>query len=359
MTSCSLTSYAMMSAASFSAAASAAILASSTALAVAVTCGVRPPPVSPSPAHSRAAARGQRRSSRVTRGTVCPTSALIGVRFAGRKHAGALRSYNTRAPSAATRRAHAGCGRSRPRGHRPRKDRPRRHRPQKRQPTKAPVRKAPARAGTGFGAYRLTVPEALTICWKAVGGFVCEHLPIAVLAATARMFSLYVPAPLIFAYAPVPPESLKVPCPVIVSRQVFGLMCAVLGPLCATLNEPLENTNVSTLLPVWSTPPAVNTPAAITLAVLEVADVLMIWNFSVPVTAADDAPAGTASHNATAAAAMTDPAAVAIEMIRFTVLPSHPETNGLVTTLTAKRGRGSSAPASGVLSSDFGGIADN
>src|SRR5215469_13849902 len=69
----------------------------------------------------------------------------------------------------------------------------------------------------------------------------------------------------------------------------------------------------------------------ITLAVLEVADVLMIWNFSVPVACADDAPAGTASHNATAAAAMTDPAAVAIEMIRFTVLPSHPETNGLVT----------------------------
>src|SRR5215472_11124839 len=130
MTSCSLTSYAMMSAASFSAAASAAILASSTALAVAVTCGVRPPPVSPSPAHSRAAARGQRRSSRVTRGTVCPTSALIGVRFAGRKHAGALRSYTEGA-----------------RGLRP--VTPTRAPATKGPPTKAPATKAPAHEGTG------------------------------------------------------------------------------------------------------------------------------------------------------------------------------------------------------------------
>src|SRR5262249_11463156 len=96
-----------------------------------------------------------------------------------------------------------------------------------------------------------------------------------------------------------------------------------------------------------------------TLDVLEVAEVLMSWNFSVPEAWADDAPAGTASHNATAAAAMTDPAAVGIEMIRFTVLPSHPETNGLITTLAAKGGRGSFAPALGVLSGDFGGIAGN
>src|SRR5262249_14180064 len=53
MTSCSLTSYAMMSVASFSAAASAAIPASSTALAVAVTCAARSPPVCPSPALCR------------------------------------------------------------------------------------------------------------------------------------------------------------------------------------------------------------------------------------------------------------------------------------------------------------------
>src|SRR5215469_431721 len=341
MTSCSLTSYAMMSAASFSAAASAAILASSTALAVAVTCGVRPPPVSPSPAHSRAAARGQRRSSRVTRGTASPASPPACV-FTRRehtgagsgparrcpsgpahryppcaRHTGALR--HMRAPSVVTRRAPADC---RCRAHedtghvarRLRAHLPCGHRPRKRRAARA---QAP-------GAYRLTLPEALTICWNAVGGAFCEHLPAAFLAAMARMFSLYVPVPLMFAYDPVPPESLKVPCPTIVSRQVFGLMCAVLGPLCATLNEPLENTNVSTLLPCWSVPPAVNTPDAMTLAVLEVAEVVMIWKFSVPVTADDDAPAGTASHNAAAPAAMTAPAAVAIEMIRFTVFPSHP-----------------------------------
>src|SRR5690348_17124926 len=96
-----------------------------------------------------------------------------------------------------------------------------------------------------------------------------------------------------------------------------------------------------------------------TLDVLEVADVLTIWKFSVPVTAAGAAPAGTASHNAAADAAMTDPAAVAIETIRFTVFPSRPETNGPITTLTAKSGHASSAPASGVLSGDFGGIFGN
>jgi hypothetical protein len=61
----------------------------------------------------------------------------------------------------------------------------------------------------------LTLPEALTTCWKAVGGAFCEHLPAAFLAATARMFSLYVPAPVVFEYAPVPPVILKVPCPTI------------------------------------------------------------------------------------------------------------------------------------------------
>src|SRR5215831_2835879 len=75
MTSCSLTSYAMMSAASFSAAASAAIPVSSTALAVAVTCCARPPqvflPASPEPAcgadHAAAAPLGCRCPFRVTR----------------------------------------------------------------------------------------------------------------------------------------------------------------------------------------------------------------------------------------------------------------------------------------------------
>src|SRR5215468_5713528 len=133
----------MMSAASFSAAASAAILASSTALAVAVTCGVRPPPVSPSPAHSRAAARGQRRSSRVTRGTVCPTSALIGVRFAGRKHAGALRSYKH--ASALRSYKHASALRSYTEGARGLRP----VTPTKGPPTKAPATKAPAHEGTG------------------------------------------------------------------------------------------------------------------------------------------------------------------------------------------------------------------
>src|SRR5262249_6216192 len=155
--------------------------------------------------------------SRVTRGTVCPTSALVGC---------VSPDANTRAPSAATRRAPAGCGQSRPRGHRPRKRRSRRHRPQNPLAHEGAGQESTGpRGGTGSGAYRLTLPVALMICWKAVGGIFCEHLPAAFLAATARMFNLYVPVPLIFAYAPVPPESLKVPCPTTVSRQVLGLKC--------------------------------------------------------------------------------------------------------------------------------------
>src|SRR5438552_4669236 len=61
-----------------------------------------------------------------------------------------------------------------------------------------------------------------------------------------------------------------------------------------------------------------------TLLVLEVAEVLMIWNFSVPETAglAGDAPAGTASHTAAAIAATADAAAAANEVIRFIAFPS-------------------------------------
>jgi hypothetical protein len=55
-----------------------------------------------------------------------------------------------------------------------------------------------------------------------------------------------------------------------------------------------------------------------TLAVLEVPDVLMIWKCSVPETAdrAGDAPAGIASHRAAVTVATAVVAAVAKEMMR-------------------------------------------
>src|SRR5262249_25969226 len=171
MTSCSLTSYAMMSAASFSAAASAAILASSTALAVAVTCGVRPPPVSPSPAHSRAAARGQRRSSRVTRGTVCPASPPGGARFARPKHANALPGHP---------------------------------------PGAHWFRHLPAPLAVGLddlleGLRRL-----------AVRALACD------LGGDGHDVQLVSPAATGLCVRPVPPVILRVPCPTMVSRQVLG-----------------------------------------------------------------------------------------------------------------------------------------
>jgi hypothetical protein len=87
---------------------------------------------------------------------------------------------------------------------------------------------------------------------------------------------------------------------------------------CTTLNEPAGNTNVPAGVPERATPPAVNTPVAMTLAVLEVADVLMSWKCSVPETAdrAGDAPAGTASHKAAATVARAAVAPVAKEMMR-------------------------------------------
>jgi hypothetical protein len=82
------------------------------------------------------------------------------------------------------------------------------------------------------------------------------------------------------------------------------------------LNEPAGNTNVPAGVPERATPPAVNTPVAMTLAVLEVPDVLMSRKCSVPETAdrPGDAPAGTASHRAAATAATVT---VAKEMMRF------------------------------------------
>jgi hypothetical protein len=56
-----------------------------------------------------------------------------------------------------------------------------------------------------------------------------------------------------------------------------------------------------------------------TLNVLEVAEVVMIWKFSVPDT--DTAPAGTASHKAVAVVAAVAAAAMAKEMLRFTASP--------------------------------------
>src|SRR5262252_1815828 len=51
-----------------------------------------------------------------------------------------------------------------------------------------------------------------------------------------------------------------------VPRHVFALKRWVPVPLeCAILNVPFGNTTLSTLLPGWSTPPAVNTPLAMML----------------------------------------------------------------------------------------------
>src|SRR5215471_8286843 len=51
-----------------------------------------------------------------------------------------------------------------------------------------------------------------------------------------------------------------------VPRHVLALKRGVPVPFeCAILNVPFGNTTVSTLLPGWSTPPAVNTPLAMML----------------------------------------------------------------------------------------------
>ena len=79
---------------------------------------------------------------------------------------------------------------------------------------------------------------------------------------------------------------------------------------------------MDTLLPSWEIPAAVNTPEAMTPCVLDVADVVTAWKFSVPETAGRAAaPAGTASHRAEAMAAAVVAAAMAKEMLRFTACP--------------------------------------
>src|SRR5260221_10757974 len=99
MTSCSLTSYGMMSVASLSAAAPAAISTSSTALSVAVTCAARPPQLqacpSPTIAHprrtwhsafqgiaqpwvNRTSRAGQRRSAMTRAGVPVPVESALG-----------------------------------------------------------------------------------------------------------------------------------------------------------------------------------------------------------------------------------------------------------------------------------------
>src|SRR5579871_6586108 len=69
-----------------------------------------------------------------------------------------------------------------------------------------------------------------------------------------------------------------------VVRHVLALKRGVPVPLeCAILNVPFGNTTVSTLLPGWSTPPAVNTPLAMMLDGALLATVaLMSWKYSVP-----------------------------------------------------------------------------
>src|SRR5215469_2956254 len=114
MTSCSLTSYAMMSDASFSAAASAAILASSTALAVAVTCCARPPqavlPASPRPATSTSRAPGMQVPFQGN--PPCRVQALAaadrpGVAGRGGRHGGQVVAIRTRVGAGYHRPGHA------------------------------------------------------------------------------------------------------------------------------------------------------------------------------------------------------------------------------------------------------------
>src|SRR5215472_12788171 len=66
-------------------------------------------------------------------------------------------------------------------------------------------------------------------------------------------------------------------------RHVRGLNRWLPVPLeCAILNVPSGNTAVSTLLPGWLTPPAVNTPLAMMLDVaLGAAEVARIWKYSI------------------------------------------------------------------------------
>src|SRR5215475_8600919 len=67
-------------------------------------------------------------------------------------------------------------------------------------------------------------------------------------------------------------------------KHVRGLKRGVPVPLeCAILNVPFGNTTVSTLLPGWSTPPAVNTPLAMMLDGALLATVAFTsWKNSVP-----------------------------------------------------------------------------
>src|SRR6266576_6861115 len=69
-----------------------------------------------------------------------------------------------------------------------------------------------------------------------------------------------------------------------VPRHVLALKRGVPVPLeCAILNVPFGNTTVSTLLPGWSTPPAVNTPLAMMLdGALLAGFVFRSWKNSVP-----------------------------------------------------------------------------
>ena len=115
------------------------------------------------------------------------------------------------------------------------------------------------------------------------------------------------------------------PCRLIVIRQVLGLKCRVPVPLeCAILNEPFGNTAVSTLLPRWSTPPAVNTPRAMMLEADDVADVDMSWNRSVPEALAravcGAAAAAATPDTAIAPAAATAPAAPSSRLRTFSML---------------------------------------
>src|SRR5689334_20098364 len=90
-------------------------------------------------------------------------------------------------------------------------------------------------------------------------------------------------------------------------RQVLGLNRGVpVPPECAILNVPSENTAVSTLLPGWVTPPAVNTlPVAMMLSG-PVGEVVTIWKCSNPEPAAAGlALAAVRPATATAAAAAT------------------------------------------------------
>src|SRR5436190_22930826 len=109
-----------------------------------------------------------------------------------------------------------------------------------------------------------------------------------------------------------------------VARHVLALKRGVPVPLeCAILNVPFGNTTVSTLLPGWSTPPAVNTPRAMMLdGALSAGVVFTSWKNSVPELPAAWALATVKPVAATAPATATTPTPAGTLLLSFIMVHS-------------------------------------